>query len=66
MSYYKTINGKKLDGNLLSIAEEAVIGVGDGRISKSDAEAILSAVKDGGEYTDIEKDTMEYICDNFK
>jgi hypothetical protein len=23
-------------------------------------------VKDSGEYTDVEKDTMEYIRDNFK
>jgi hypothetical protein len=66
MSYYKTIDGKKMDGTLLDIAEEAVAGAGDGRISKQDAETIIAAVKDSGEYTDVEKDTMEYIRDNFK
>jgi hypothetical protein len=68
MSYYKTIDGKKkkMDGNLLEMAEDAVAGVGDGRISKRDAEAMIQSVMDAGDYTDIEKDTMEYIRDNFK
>ena len=55
-----------MDGYLLKMAEEAIRGAGDGRISKADAEAIVHAVKDGGDYTDVEKDTMEYIRDNFK
>jgi len=38
MSYYKTLDGKKLDSALLEMAEEAVKGAGDGRISKADAE----------------------------
>jgi hypothetical protein len=66
MSYYKTIDGKKMDGNLLEMAEDAVAGIGDGRISKRDAEAMIQSVMDAGDYTDIEKDTMEYIRDNFK
>lgn len=55
-----------MDGNLLDMAEEAIAGAGDGRISKQDAETMIAAVKDSGEYTDVEKDTMEYIRDNFK
>jgi hypothetical protein len=66
MSYYKTIDGKKMDGNLLEMAEDAIAGIGDGRISKKDAEAMIKSVMDAGDYTDIEKDTMEYIRDNFK
>lgn len=66
MSYYATIDGKKLDKRLLTLAEEAVDGQGDGRISEEDARKIIDAVKDGGVYTEIEKDTMEYIRDNFK
>jgi hypothetical protein len=66
MSYYKNIDGKKIDGKLLEMAEEAVNGAGDGRISKADAEALITAVQDSGNYTDIEKNTMEYIRDNFK
>lgn len=66
MSYYKLVNGVKMDGRLLDMAEKAISGEGDGRISRLDAEALFAAVQDGGEYTDVEKATMEYIRDNFK
>ncbi len=66
MSYYKTIDGKKYDGEIIELAEKLTAGAGDGRISMDDAKQILDAVKDGGEYTGIEKDTMAYIRDNFK
>ncbi|MBX2895103.1 MAG: hypothetical protein KF763_06655 [Cyclobacteriaceae bacterium] len=66
MSYYKTVGSKKLDAKLLEMADQAVSGAGDGRISLVDAENLLRAVKDGGTYTDIEKETMEYIRDNYK
>jgi hypothetical protein len=48
------------------MAEEAVKGAGDGRISQADAETLITAVQDSDSYTEIEKDTMEYIRDNFK
>lgn len=66
MSYYKEIDGKKYDKALLEAAEEAIAGRGDGRISLDDAQDLLEKVKDGNSYTDIEKDTMAYIRDNFK
>lgn len=66
MAYYREIDGKKYDNGLLELAEKAVAGVGDGRISQKDAEELLAAVKDGDKYTDVEKDTMEYIRKNFK
>ena len=66
MSYYKVVNGKKLDGRILEMADIAVSGEGDGRISKKDAEGLIVAVKDGGIYTEVEKDTMEFIRDNFQ
>jgi hypothetical protein len=66
MSYYKTINGVKYDGELLEAAENAVKGKGDGRISLADAKDLLEKVMDGNSYTDIEKQTMEYIRENFK
>jgi len=66
MSYYKEIDGKKYDGELLELAEKLIKGQGDGRISMADAEKLLAEVKDAGKYTDIEKDTMSYIRDNFK
>ena len=65
-SYYKTIDGKDYDREMLEIAEEAVAGVGDGRITIEDAQKLLGAVKDANKYTDIEKATMKYISDNYK
>src|SRR5690554_213300 len=66
MGYYKTIDGKKYDGELLELAEKLTAGAGDGRLSKDDAAQLLDGVKDGNSYTDIEKDTVAYIRDNFK
>jgi len=66
MGYYKTIDGKKYDGELIELADSLTSGGGDGRISKEDASKLLEAVKDGASYTDIEKDTMAYVRDNYK
>ncbi|MFC2100858.1 hypothetical protein ACFLRZ_03410 [Bacteroidota bacterium] len=66
MGYYKTIEGKKYDGELIELAEKLTSGSGDGRLSQADAEKIYEAVKDGASYTDIEKDTVSYIRENFK
>ena len=65
MSYYKTIDGKKYKGELIEMAEKLTEGRGDGRISQDDAEKLYGAVKDGDIYTDIEKDTVAYLRDNF-
>ncbi len=62
----KVIDGKKYDKKMLEVADESVAGKGDGRISKSDAEKLLAEVKDGNEYSDVEKATMAYIRDNYK
>ena len=66
MSYYKIVEGKKMDGHLLDLANKVVQGQGDGRISKEDGEVLLKAVTDGGVYTEVEKETMDYIRHNFK
>jgi DNA-directed RNA polymerase subunit F len=66
MSYYKEIDGKKYDKALLEAADLAIKGRGDGRISMEDAKDLLEKVKDGDSYTDIEKDTVAYIRDNYK
>ena len=66
MSYYKEIDGKKYDKELLESAENLIKGQGDGRISQADAEKLFAEVRDGGKYTDIEKDTVLYIRENFK
>lgn len=66
MSYYKEIDGKKYDRELLDLADQLTAGRGDGRLSKDDAAKLLEGVKDGGSYTDIEKETMAYIRDNYQ
>ena len=49
---------------MLEIADEAVAGTGDRRISIENAQNLLGAVYDANKYTDIEKATMKYISDN--
>lgn len=66
MGYYKTIDGKQYDGELIDLAEKLTAGRGDGRISMDDANKLLDAVMDGNSYTDIEKDTMAYVREKFK
>lgn len=65
-SYYKVIDGKKYDREMLEIADRATQGKGDGRISVDDAKKLIEAVKDGGRYTEVEKETMAYIRENYK
>lgn len=66
MSYYKTIDGNKYDGELIELADKLTSGAGDGRLSVADAEQLLEAVKDGNSYTDIEKATVAYVRTNYK
>ncbi len=54
-----------MDKDLITTAEKAIAGRGDGRISMEDAQMLLAKVKDGNIYTDVEKDTMEYIRNKF-
>ena len=65
-SYYKTIDGVKMDKALLDCADTCVAGRGDGRISMADAETLLAEVKDGNSYTDVEKATVKHIRENYK
>jgi len=65
MSYYKTIEGKKYDGEVIDLAEKLTAGAGDGRISMEDAKQLFNAIADGDSYTDIEKDTMAYVRKNY-
>jgi nucleoid-associated protein YgaU len=65
-TYYRKIKGKNYDRALLEVAESAVSGKGDNRISLRDAQRIVKKVKDGGAYTDVEKRTVKYIRDKFK
>lgn len=66
ISYYKQIDGKRYKAITLKMADESVQGKGDGRISKDDAEKIFDTISDGKSYTQVEKDTMRYLRDNYK
>jgi len=63
-SYYKTINGKKYDKAMLDIADKSV-DKGDGKISLTDAKAIMVKAKDGGKITDVELRTLNYILEKY-
>lgn len=63
-SYYKQIDGKKYDRNILEFADEATDS-NSNQISLAEAKGLFGLVADGGEYTDIEKDTVSYVRDNY-
>ncbi len=63
--YYIEMDGVKCDRKLIELADGAVAGTGDGRISIEDAKALFAAVADAKVYTDVEKDTMKYIRENY-
>jgi hypothetical protein len=65
MDYYKEVANRKMDAKILGIAEDSVKGSGDGRISKQDAEKIFAAVIDGNKYTDVEKETVQYVFSKY-
>jgi prolyl-tRNA synthetase len=64
-SHYKQIDGKKYSALLLDAVETMVADKGDGRISKDDAEELFLLIKKDEKYSDLEKETMSYIRDNF-
>ena len=63
--YYEIINDVKYDKELLDKARELITGRGDGRISEEDAKILVEETKDGNKVTEIEKQTLQYIMDNF-
>jgi len=62
-SYYKIIDGKKYDRELLECAEQHVK---DGQISYAEAKHLVDQAKDGQGITECEKDTLEYSLANHK
>ena len=57
---------KKLNLRLIEIADAAVAGARDGRISKNDAEVLLALLASNDSYTTVECDTVDYIHKNYK
>ena len=60
----KTTTLPVMDDKLLTLAKEAVKT--GGVISLAEAKTLLSAVKDGGKYTETEKTTMAHVREHFK
>ena len=63
--YYEIIDNIKYDKKLLDMARDLIKGRGDGRISEDDAKTLIQESLDANKITDIEKQTLQYIIDNF-
>ena len=65
-SFYKQINGVRYSRRLLDWADEAIAGIGDGRISISDAKELLNLITADNRYSDLEKKTVDFIRKNYR
>ncbi|MEO1654092.1 MAG: hypothetical protein AAFU64_11130 [Bacteroidota bacterium] len=65
MDYYKIIEGRKYDRQLLESADLYTTGVGDGHFSQNDAQEIYQEAYDRGRITDVERQTLFYILDHY-
>lgn len=61
---HRIVEGKEVDKQLYSIAEEAVASNPDGKIALADARLLYEAVIDGGIYTSVEWETVKLIKKN--
>lgn len=64
MGYYKVINGKTFDADLYALAERAQTKDPDGKISLETAKEMYEAVIDGGVYSKVEHDTVNYLLNH--
>jgi hypothetical protein len=62
---YVNIDGQKLEKELLDLAKEHTTGQGEGKISKAEVLDLIKSANDGQGITDIERNTLMYIRDNF-
>jgi len=61
-----TIDGKKLEKELLDLAKEHTTGKGEGKLSKDEVLELIASAQDGTSVTDTEKATLNYIRLNFE
>jgi hypothetical protein len=64
MGYYKVVDGKTFDADLFALAERAQTNDPDGKISLETAQKMFDAVIDGGVYSQVEHDTVDYLLNN--
>lgn len=65
MPYYKQIDNVKYDRNLLSAALKIMSEDRNLQISEENIKILCNMTKDGGKITDCEKDTLNYIKNNY-
>jgi len=63
-SNYRTIHGQKYDKGMLTTVESATAD--KDKINIDDCKKLFVEIIDGNKYTDIEKQTMKYIRENYK
>lgn len=63
-SYYKTIQGKKYDRELLELAESLVESAKQGKLTNGSVQELIDSAMDGNVYTEIEQQTIAYILQN--
>ena len=66
MPYYKQINNVKYDRKLLSIALRMMSEDRLLQINEDDMQKLWHEAEDGGRVTECEKQTLEYICNNYE
>jgi len=66
MNSDRQIDSNKLNRRLIEVANAAIAGARDGRISKNDAEVLLALIASNGSYTTVERATVDYIHKNYK
>jgi len=64
-NYYETIDGMKLDNDIITACREAVKGQGDGRVSTDDAKKVFEKAADSNIVTRCERWTIRYCMTEF-
>jgi len=62
---YVTIDGVKMEKELLDLAEKHTTGRGESRLSKDEVAELFKSAHDGPGVTDTEKTTLKYIRGKF-
>jgi hypothetical protein len=63
---YKTIDGVKMEKELLDLAEKHTTGRGESRLSKDEVAELFKSAADGPGVTETEKTTLAYIRKTFQ
>ena len=63
---YVNIDGHRYEKELIDLAKEHTTGVGEGKLSKDEVADLFASARDGKTVTATEKDTLEYIRENFE